>query len=82
MKKQNRSIKPYGTILVRLMIENIHRTWVYRVRRGHKLKPGDELVLDTPFGPRVGYVLQVHRTPQDNDITVKYKFAERRTVSI
>lgn len=81
-KIKRKPVIRHNTILVRLMIEQIHKTWTYRVRRGHKLKCGDEVVADTPAGPRIGYVIRVDKTPQDNDPNITYKFIERRTVAV
>lgn len=80
--KLKKSPKPkHNTIGVRLSADPMH-VLTYRVRKGAKLHLGQELVLDTNIGPRVGYVVRIDKTPQDNDQRLVYKFAERRTVPL
>lgn len=73
--------KDYDTVGVRFANDPA-RIWTYRVKRGAKLKRGDELVADTPRGPAVVFVVRVDKTPQDTDFGVNYKYVTRRTVAI
>lgn len=85
-KKKFKLKKPpkpkHNTIGVRLCVKDLARVFTYRVRKGAKLHLGQELVLDTPLGPRIGYVVRIDKTPQDNEPGVVYKFADRRTVPL
>lgn len=79
IRKAAKQLEAYYTVGIRLLIRDMHRVWTYRVRRSAKLQLGTEVVVDTPLGPRIGYVVRIDKTPTDRDIGVTYKFVERAT---
>lgn len=72
----------YNTIGVRLCVQDLARVFTYRVRKGARIHLGQELVLDTPLGPRIGYIVRIDKKPQDTNEAINYKFADRRTVPL
>lgn len=80
MKKRKIVKERYTTVGVRFAADP-RVVYTYRVRRNAKLKPGEEVVADTPRGPAVAFVVRVDKTPQDN-WPYTYKFIDRRTVAI
>jgi len=79
--RKKKAPPPHLTVGVFLAC-NPGKVYTYKVRRGHKLVRGDEVVADTPRGPVVGYVVRLDAEPQDTDPTITYKFIERRSVLI
>lgn len=83
MRKTKRKTKKYSysTIGIRFA-SGSYTVYTYLIRRGAKVKLGDELVLDTPRGPAVGFVVRIDKTPQWRKEGYDYKYATRRTTSL
>ncbi len=79
------AIEEYRTIGIRFAIgvgSNPGKVYTYKVRAGAEILLGDELVLDTPYGPSVGFVVRKDKTNQDTDPGIQYKYATRKTIEL
>lgn len=72
--------KPYYTVDVR-HASDPRKTYAYLVKRGKKLKLGDEVVVDNSLGTSVAFVVCIHDTPQDN-CGYDYKYITRKVVPL
>jgi 3'DNA-binding domain (3'BD) len=69
--------KDYSTVGVRfLQGPNLHQVYTYRVRKGAKLRLGQEVVVPTQrevLANTIAVVVELHKTPQDTK-NFDYKF--------
>lgn len=59
------------------------KVYTYLVRRGHRLKLGDEVVVDAPWGgPKTVFVVRIDKKACPFDPAISYKEVTRKVVPI
>lgn len=59
------------------------RVYTYIIRKGHRCKLGDELVVDSPWGgPKTVFVVRIDKVAQPFDPAISYKEVTRKVIPI
>lgn len=75
--------KDYNTIGVRFLRgDTLHKVYTYKVRKGAKVHLGQELVARTDRGDTVVVVVEIHKTPQDTNPAIFYKFIDQKVAPL
>lgn len=76
--------KSKSTLLtVGVLFPGNSKVYTYLVRRGHKLKLGDELVVDSPYGgPKTVFLVRIDKVAQPFNTEISYKQVTRKVVEI
>jgi hypothetical protein len=79
-----KTLNPYkGKLTVGVLFPGNSRVYTYLIRRGHRVKLGDELVVDSPFGgPKTVFVVRIDKKPFPFDPGISYKEVTRKVVPI
>lgn len=74
---------PRGFTTIGVLFPGSNQVYTYLIRRGHRCKPGYELVVDAPHGgPKVVFVVRVDKKPEHLDSRITYKTVRRKVVEI
>lgn len=82
MKKKE--FDPYkGKVTVGVLFPGNARVYTYLIRKGHRVKLGDELVVDSPWGgPKTVFVVRLDKSAQVHQEGISYKEVTRKVVTI
>jgi hypothetical protein len=87
-KKEGSSVeydgrRDYYTVGVRFARgPNPSMVFTYRVKKGGKIKLGDEVIADTIRGPSVAFVVEIHAEPRDSNTLIEYRYLTRKSVPL
>lgn len=81
MKTKDERFK--GKLTIGVLFPGSARVYTYLIRRGHKCKLGDELVVDSPWGgPKTVFVVRIDKKAYPFDPLISYKEVTRKVVTI
>ncbi len=72
-----------GKTTVGVLFPGSAKVYTYLIRKGHRCKLGDELVVDSPWGgPKTVFLVRIDKKPVPFDPLISYKQVTRKVITI